>query len=155
MNGNINRHLFCFRRFTKGCFKEDQSKAIAEIVSPEAKALESIPKIAQNTRRCIIYRPAKTAMQSGTNETNRIRLEFDKTTTKWESRVLGWTSSADSLQGLIMHFADYETAESYCKAHGLQYTVRDDTDKEYVIKPKMYADNFRYSPDKLKLIRTK
>jgi NADH dehydrogenase (ubiquinone) Fe-S protein 4 len=139
------------------CWSSKPANPINAVVSidTDTKALQSIPERLQQSRRCIIYRPAKSAMQSGTHQTHHIRLEFDKTTTKWESRVLGWTSSADSVQGLVMQFGSVEEAELFCQKQGLLYDVKEHSDTAYQIKPKLYADNFRYSADKLKLIRTK
>lgn len=148
MNCNINRLL-------RRCLSKKSVEPNAIVsVETETKALQSIPEPLQKSRRCIIYRPAKSAMQSGTHQTHHIRLEFDKTTTKWESRVLGWTSSADSVQGLVMQFPSIEEAELFCRKQGLEYSVKESA-AAYQIKPKMYADNFRYSAGKLKLLRTK
>jgi NADH dehydrogenase (ubiquinone) Fe-S protein 4 len=123
----------------------------------EVSKLESLPKQLQTTRTCTIYRPSKPATQSGRHQTRQVRLEFDKQSPKWESRVLGWTSSEDSVQGLVMSFEGLEAAVRYCEEQGIGYSVRDVVEEEEAktIKPKGYAENFKYCPGTLKMIHTK
>lgn len=51
------------------------------------------------TRRVRIYKPAKNAMQSGTNNLNHWEMEFD-TRQRWENPLMGWTSTGDPLSNM-------------------------------------------------------
>ena len=89
-----------------------------------------------------IYRPAKTAMQSGTANTKRWILEFEPSAPRTTDPVMGWTSSPDTRGLLRMRFATRDEAVAFAKRNGLSYRVAEP--KERVIRPKSYSDNFRY-----------
>ena len=118
--------------------------------------LPGLPKSITKTRKALIYKPPKPATQSGLAQTRLIKVEFKRDdTTKWASRPLEWTSSEDPMQGLVLQFSNVQDAIGYCNDHGLEYTLLPDTAEDKEITPKLYADNFKYSSGKLKLIRTK
>src|SRR5262245_5378454 len=56
-----------------------------------------------------IFRPSRTAMQSGSMQTRKWRLEFD-IQQKWENPLMGWTTSADAVQGMDLSFDTAEEA---------------------------------------------
>ncbi len=56
--------------------------------------------------------------------------------------LMGWSSAADTLNQVLLRFATLEEAKAYADAHGIAYTVEEPHEK--AIKPKAYADNFRY-----------
>ncbi|CAG8573332.1 539_t:CDS:2 [Ambispora leptoticha] len=102
-----------------------------------------------------IYRPSKTAMQSGTHNTKHWRIDFDilEGNGRWENPLMGWASSADSVQALQIKFATKEDAIYFAEKQGWDYFVQEP--KEPVFHVKAYADNYKYSPGKLRLIKTK
>ena len=55
-----------------------------------------------------IYRPAKTAMQSGKAKTNIWVLEFDQETPRKIDPIMGYTSSGDMRQQLKLTFDPQE-----------------------------------------------
>ncbi|MGE0717599.1 MAG: ETC complex I subunit [Alphaproteobacteria bacterium] len=89
-----------------------------------------------------IYLPAKTAMQSGRARTREWVLEFPPSQAKRADPLMGWISSADTRQQVRLTFATREEAEAHAKRLGLDFTVL--PTHERVIRPKSYADNFRY-----------
>lgn len=90
-----------------------------------------------------IYKPAKTAMQSGTAETKKWVLDFEPAEPKEVEPLMGWTSSGDMQQQVRLHFATKEEAIAYCEQHGIAFRVFDPKPaKRQVIA---YADNFAYS----------
>jgi hypothetical protein len=90
-----------------------------------------------------IYKPAKTAMQSGTAKTKSWVLDFEETAPKEVEPLMGWTSSADTRQQVRLRFASKEEAIAYCEHHGIAYRVFDPKQpKRRVIA---YADNFAFS----------
>jgi len=89
-----------------------------------------------------ILRPAKTAMQSGRAGTKSWILEFEQATPRTPDPLMGWSSAADTLNEIRLRFASLEEAIAYADAHELTYTV--EAPHARTIKPKAYADNFRY-----------
>ena len=90
-----------------------------------------------------IYRPAKTAMQSGKAKTHIWVLEFDQESPRKIDPMMGYTSSADTRQQLKLSFETQEQAEAYAQRNGIDYRVIQP--KEPLRQTVSYSDNFRYS----------
>jgi NADH dehydrogenase ubiquinone Fe-S protein 4 len=88
-----------------------------------------------------IYKPAKTAMQSGRAGTKEWRLEFDPEMPRQIDPLMGWTSSSDMLSQIHMQFDTKEQAIAYAEKHGILYTTIEPHARKP--KPKSYSDNFR------------
>jgi NADH dehydrogenase (ubiquinone) Fe-S protein 4 len=66
---------------------------------------------------------------------------------RWESPLMGWTSSADPVQALKLQFNHVEEAIQFAQRNGLKYRV-EEVDLPVQKEEKSYADNFRYqAPD--------
>ncbi|RMF06204.1 MAG: ETC complex I subunit [Alphaproteobacteria bacterium] len=89
-----------------------------------------------------IYKPAKTAMQSGTARTRDWVLEFEPGAPREVDPLMGWTSSRDMTSQVRMRFPTKEDAIAYAKRHGIAYRVSEPKPRRR--RPKSYADNFRY-----------
>jgi hypothetical protein len=87
-----------------------------------------------------IYRPAKTAMQSGTAGTRSWVLDFEAAAPKAVEPLMGWTSSADTRQQVLLRFASKEEAIAYCEHNGIAYRVSDPKSPQRRLIA--YADNF-------------
>ena len=89
-----------------------------------------------------IYRPAKTAMQSGRRKTRKWVLEYEPATGRGRDPLMGWTSADDTLNQIQLHFDSLAEAQAFADRQGLSYVVIE----PHAIseKPKSYADNFRY-----------
>jgi hypothetical protein len=92
--------------------------------------------------RARIYRPAKTAMQSGLAKTGKWMLEYEPATPREPDPLMGWASAGDTLNEVRLRFATLEEAVAFAKKHELDYVVIEP--RERTIRPKSYADNFRY-----------
>ena len=90
-----------------------------------------------------IYRPAKTAMQSGKAKTHLWVLEFDSEKAKVIDSVTGYTGSGDMKQQLKLTFETRELAEAYAQRKGIDYRVMEP--KDATRKNVSYTDNFRYT----------
>jgi hypothetical protein len=90
-----------------------------------------------------IYRPAKTAMQSGKAKTHLWVLEFDQEQPRRIDPILGYTSSGDMKQQVRLTFESQEQAEAYAKREGIEYRVIQPKDPNRQIVS--YTDNFRFS----------
>jgi len=89
-----------------------------------------------------IYRPSKTATQSGLAGTRAWILEFHSISGRSVEPLMGWTSSSDTLQQVRLKFSTENEAIAFAKNNGLSYhiTVPEARSK----KIKSYADNFRH-----------
>lgn len=89
-----------------------------------------------------IYRPAKTATQSGRAGTRKWVLEFEPLAPRTREPLMGWTSSRDTRAQLRLTFDDLDEAIAYAERQGLDYTVYQPHEPRR--QRKSYADNFRY-----------
>ena len=90
-------------------------------------------------KKAKIYIPTKTAMQSGRGKLKKWVLEFE---TKHPSinPLMGWETSTDTLEEVILKFPSKEKAIEYAENNNISYSVIEPKKKEFVIKS--YADNF-------------
>ncbi|RIA90401.1 NADH-ubiquinone oxidoreductase 21kDa subunit [Glomus cerebriforme] len=103
-----------------------------------------------------IFKPTRTAMQSGEHNTKHWRINFDilESSDRWENPLMGWASSADYMQALRLKFKSKEDAIYFAEKQGRwDYYVQEHKEPEF--RKKMYADNYKYSPGKLRIIKTK
>ena len=89
-----------------------------------------------------IYKPAKTAMQSGLARTKEWVLEHEATAAREIDPLTGWTGSSDTQTQLKLTFDSKEEAIAYAERNGIAYTLSE----PQVRKPtrKAYADNFKF-----------
>ena len=93
-----------------------------------------------------IYKPARTAMQSGSARTRAWVLEFEPEQRREVDPLMGWTSSRDTRQQIRMSFPSKEEAVAYAKRSGIAYELFETRERKPVRKA--YADNFRFGrPD--------
>ena len=87
-----------------------------------------------------IYRPAKTAMQSGKANTKDWLLEFEPQSARAPDPLMGWTQSRDMNGQVRLSFETREEAIAYAQAHGIPFQVMEPKPIKRVLKA--YADNF-------------
>ncbi len=92
--------------------------------------------------RARIYQPPKTAMQSGYAGTHSWVLEFEPSEPRRPDPLMGWSGSADTQAQVRLHFPTREEAVAYAEHRQLPYDI--ELPRQRRIKPKAYADNFRY-----------
>jgi len=91
--------------------------------------------------RARIFRPAKTAMQSGAR-TRRWALAYEPASPRRPDPLMGWSSAEDTLNEVHLYFRTKEEAVEFATRNGLEYSVI--PPQASTEKPKSYADNFRY-----------
>jgi len=89
-----------------------------------------------------IYRPAKTAMSSGTAKTHQWVLEYPQDSARDIDPLMGWTSSSDTQSQVKLRFDSKEAALDYAKAHGIDAVVIDPKKRKLNIRQRGYAENF-------------
>ena len=90
-----------------------------------------------------IFRPAKTAMQSGRANTKEWVLEFEPASARVSDPLMGWTVSTDMNGQVRIPFDSQGEAVDYAGRHGIPFEVL--TPKEHRRIVKAYADNFAYT----------
>ncbi|MCP2670145.1 ETC complex I subunit [Maricaulaceae bacterium EIL42A08] len=87
-----------------------------------------------------IYRPSKTAMQSGRAKTRHWVLEFEPAMAKRPDPLMGWASTGDTRRQVRLNFESRDEAVAYAKKYGIAFQVIEA--RETPRKIKAYADNF-------------
>ena len=90
-------------------------------------------------RKAKIYKPAKTAMQSGIGKTKNWILEFDTMNTGI-NHLMGWETSRDTMSEVRLKFSSRDEAINYAKKNNINYYIVE-PQKRKIIK-KSYSDNF-------------
>ena len=89
-----------------------------------------------------IYRPAKTAMQSGKAKTDSWLLEFEPESARKVEPLMGYTSSRDMKAQVRIFFDSKEDAIAYATRNSIAYTVSEP--QETKRRKVSYSDNFRF-----------
>ena len=89
-----------------------------------------------------IYRPAKTAMQSGTANTKDWVLDYEPEQPREIEPLMGWTASSDMRQQVRLRFETAAEAVAYCERHGIPFRVFGDNPP--VRRTISYSDNFAF-----------
>ena len=144
----VNRETFCLRRCSlvhRWICKQGQYGI--ELCRGRSRA--------RGSHRHSIYRPAKTATQSGDWHGHHWRMDWDvlQKGHRWENPLMGWQSSADYLQGTHLNFKTKEDAIHFAHKQGYEYFVQEHNERRIV--PKAYANNFLHRAKPLKQIPTK
>jgi hypothetical protein len=91
-----------------------------------------------------IFRPSKTAMQSGRGKTNEWVLEFEPKAARRSDPLMGWTVTTDTESSQVqLQFETKEDAVRYAEAHGIAFQLMDAKPAKRIIKA--YADNFAFN----------
>jgi hypothetical protein len=90
-----------------------------------------------------IYRPARTAMQSGTAKTERWLLEYEPERAREIEPLMGWTSSVDMKSQIKLWFDTEAEAVAYATRNGIPFRVEQPNDPKR--RSIAYADNFKFS----------
>tara|TARA_A100000164_G_C21343341_1_gene512036 strand:+ start:211 stop:528 length:318 start_codon:yes stop_codon:yes gene_type:complete len=92
-----------------------------------------------NMKKAKIYKPTKTAMQSGKGKLKNWILKFETKDNKFIS-FMGWESGDDTMKEVILEFSTKEKAIEYAKNNDILYEIREPKKQNFIIKS--YADNF-------------
>ena len=87
-----------------------------------------------------IYRPSKSAMQSGRGKTKGWVLELSSNAKLSADPVMGWTSVNDTDGQVKLEFDTREKAIAYAKREGLDFIVEEARERKRLVKS--YAENF-------------
>lgn len=89
-----------------------------------------------------IYKPAKTAMSSGTAKTRDWVLEFAPQSPRDVDPLMGWTSSSDTQRQVRLRFESKQAALEYAREHGIEAQVFEPHGRKPNIRAGGYGENF-------------
>jgi len=90
-----------------------------------------------------IFRPSKTAMQSGRGKTQDWVLEFEATDARRPDPLMGWTQTSDTESSQVrLAFDTKEEAVRYAVQRDIPFQLIDPKPAKRIIKA--YADNFAF-----------
>jgi len=87
-----------------------------------------------------IYRPAKSAMQSGRGKSKEWVLELASDAKRSSDPLMGWTSVDDMSGQVKLSFETRAAAIAYAKREGMTFTVEDEVKRKRLVKS--YSENF-------------
>ena len=87
-----------------------------------------------------IYKPSKTAMQSGTKNSKKWIIEF-YTDKPGINPLMGWESSTDTQSEVNLEFSTKELAVNYAKNNNIDFELIESKIRKKI--KKSYADNFK------------
>jgi hypothetical protein len=90
-----------------------------------------------------IYKPAKSAAQSGRGKTHEWLLEPELLTSRTPEPLMGWVSAGDTMSELRnrLRFCTKDEAISFAKRNIWEYVLEEPAERR--ICPRNYLDNFR------------
>jgi hypothetical protein len=90
-----------------------------------------------------IYKPAKTAMQSGAAKTERWLLEFEPEAARGFDPLMGTVSSTDMKSQVKLWFDTKEDAAAYARKNGIAFRIEEPQVASR--KAVSYSDNFKFN----------
>ncbi len=90
-------------------------------------------------KKAKIFKPSKTAMQSGLAKTEKLIIEYI-TEQPGINPLMGWESSTDTLSELKLEFSSKDKAIEYAKKNKIEYELIEEKKRKKNIKS--YSDNF-------------
>ena len=90
-------------------------------------------------KKAKIYKPTKTAMQSGNRNIKKWLLEFEKTNTTINP-LMGWESSTDTMSSIKLEFSTKEQAINYALKNNIEFILVEPQKRNIITKS--YSDNF-------------
>ena len=88
-----------------------------------------------------IYKPSKTAMQSGRSKFNKWVLKFSDQKNQRKDTMMGWNGGSSTVSQIELKFSSKEEAISYAKKNSIDYEVLETSERKVITKS--YADNFK------------
>ena len=88
-----------------------------------------------------IYKPSKTAIQSGRSKFNKWVLKFNNNRNQKKDSLMGWNGGSNTISQVELKFDTKEDAINYAKRNDIEYVVLESSERKVITKS--YADNFK------------
>ena len=128
-------HIYIIKIANRGVAQSGSASGLG----PEGRRFKSCRPDHLKMKKAKIYKPAKTAMQSGLRNSKNWLLEFD-TNDKGVNPLMGWETSNDTMSEVKLEFSTKEQAVTYAKKNNINYYVVEPKTSRFL--KKSYTDNF-------------
>ena len=91
-----------------------------------------------------IFKPAKSAMQSGTAQTTIWIMELEYNLAKTIDPLMGWTGSKDTRGQIQIRFNTELAAVNFAKDNGISFIVQKPNVRRHIVRENGYGENFRF-----------
>ncbi len=108
-------------------------------LGPEGPRFKSLHPDQYNMKKAKIYKPSKTAMQSGKRKIKNWLLEFEKKNTSINP-LMGWETSSDTMSSIKLEFPTKEQAINYAIKNNIEFDLIEPQKRNVITKS--YSDNF-------------
>ena len=88
-----------------------------------------------------IYKPSKTAMQSGRSKFKKWVLKITDKKNQVRDTMMGWNGGSNTSSQILLNFKTKEDAIYYAESNNLDYEVLESSARKVISKS--YADNFK------------
>ena len=88
-----------------------------------------------------IFKPTKTAMQSGRAKYNKWVLKFLDKKNQLKDTMMGWNGGSNTITQIELKFSSKEDAINYAKKNNIDYEILETSERRVITKS--YADNFK------------
>ena len=88
-----------------------------------------------------IFKPSKTAMQSGRSKYNKWVLKFIDKNNQLRDTMMGWNGGSSTVSQIELKFNTKEEAIRYANKNNIDYEVLETSARKVINKS--YADNFK------------
>ena len=88
-----------------------------------------------------IFKPSKTAMQSGRAKYNKWILKFLDRNNQLRDTMMGWNGGSSTVSQIVLKFNSKEEAINYAKKNNIEYEILETSERKVINKS--YADNFK------------
>ena len=88
-----------------------------------------------------IFKPTKTAMQSGRAKYNKWVLKFLDKKNQLKDTMMGWNGGSNTITQIELKFSSKKDAINYAKKNNLDYEILETSERKVITKS--YADNFK------------
>ena len=89
-----------------------------------------------------IYRPARSAMQSGQANAKEWILEFEPEEARRIDPLMGWTGSGDTKGQVRLAFETKDEAVAFAQRYRIPFQVFEPKEAKRIVRA--YADNFKF-----------
>ena len=88
-----------------------------------------------------IFKPSKTAMQSGRAKNKNWVLKFSDQKTQLKDIMMGWNGGSSTLTQIELKFSTKKEAINYARNNKIDYEILESSERKVINKS--YADNFK------------
>ena len=97
-------------------------------------------KLDRNMSKAIIYKPTKSATQSGKSKSKIWVLEYETSKSQHADSLMGWIGNGSTLSQIKLDFPTKENAIAYAQHKNIDFEIKEPQNSKF--KHKSYAENF-------------